>query len=87
MTDAQYNEVIDLLRKVECLVRSAQPTRYVAPMRAPHDHIYQTPAQLPEGPLFYEPPWKVTCGDKPYVGTPYGDWHTSGYISPAEAHG
>ena len=49
MTDTQHNEVIDLLRKVEELVRAAQPTRYVAPLRAPEDHIWQTPAAMYTG--------------------------------------
>ena len=80
MTDAQYNEVIDLLRKVERLVRSAAPPGYVTPLRTPDDHVWQTPAHMPVG---YS---SITGLPTAQHGVQY-DWHTSGYISPAEAHG
>ena len=76
MTDAQYNEVMDLLHKVERLVRDAAPTVYLAPLRAPEDHIWQTPAAMYTGTNT-----AANVRSMPY------DWHTSGYISPAEAHG
>jgi hypothetical protein len=85
MTNDQYNEIMRRLCEIEALVRAANPPRYVAPMRTPDDHIYQTPARLPSGPS-YEPPWKVTC-DAAQPARVAHDWHTSGYISADEAHG
>lgn len=74
MTDAQYNEVIDLLRKVERLVRSAAPPGHIAPLCAPDDHIYQTPARLPR----HEPVWTFFPG---------GEAVLTHAQTAAEAHG